>query len=191
MKGARPLSDEEIEVIKKNFIEQDKLRDLALFLFMLKTGVRISEALSIRIGSVVNRGKVVDKVSIKKSYTKGKVETKTIFLHPEAKQALLNWLRFLPSEDPGLFIFRSRKGGNRPISRVQAWRILNEQFEKHEMVGQLGCHCTRKTFAKKMYKALDNDIVKLQKALHHSSIITSVAYLSFMEEDIDEAIMKI
>jgi len=41
-----------------------------------------------------------------------------------------------------------------------------------------------------MYQALDQNIFKLQKALGHASPSSTVAYLSFNEEEIDEAAMS-
>jgi len=88
------------------------------------------------------------------------------------------------------FIFRSRKGGNRPITRVQAYRILREACDACELTGKLGTHSMRKTFANKVYDALDNDLVKTQRALGHRNVNSTVQYLSFREEEIDEAILS-
>ncbi|WP_298846637.1 hypothetical protein [uncultured Clostridium sp.] len=43
------------------------------------------------------------------------------------------------------YLFQSRKGGNKPISRVQAYRILNNAA-KHVRLQEVGTHTLRKTF---------------------------------------------
>jgi integrase len=47
----------------------------------------------------------------------------------------------------------------------------------------------RKTFANRMYDKLGHDLVKTQRALGHKNINSTVAYLSFREEDIAAAIL--
>jgi hypothetical protein len=51
--------------------------------------------------------------------------------NPEAHLALHARLAELQGDEallPTLYLFRSREGVNRPISRVQAWRILEEVY---------------------------------------------------------------
>ena len=58
-------------------------------------------------------------------------------------------------------------------------------------IGKLGTHSMRKTFADRIYDRLDGDLAKTQKALGHKNINSTVQYLSFREEEIDEAILAI
>jgi site-specific recombinase XerD len=109
-----------------------------------------------------------------------------------SKAALATWfltLRQLSGADPQPFVFRSRKGTNRPISRVQAWRILHEAVTTNELVGKLWTHAMRKTFANRVYHQLNHNLVKTQGALGHKHINSTVAYLSFVEDEIDQAIL--
>jgi integrase len=50
------------------------------------------------------------------------------------------------------YVFQSRKGPNRPISRRQALRILREVYDADELTGPLGTHAMRKTFANQVYR---------------------------------------
>jgi integrase len=115
-------------------------------------------------------------------------------LHPDAKAALATWvltLRQQPGVTTQTYLFRSRKGNNRPISPVQAWRILREACEANELTGKLGTHCMRKTFAQKVYHQLDYDLIRTKRALGHQNIANTERYLSFAEEDITAAILAI
>ena len=61
------------------------------------------------------------------------------------------------------YVFRSKKGNNKPISRQHAWYILNEAAEIIGLVkkdndgriisGEIGTHTMRKTFG---YHAFNN-----------------------------------
>ena len=194
MKGCRPLSEEEVDLVAQSFGGKYAERDRALFMLGVKSGFRISELLSLRLGDMVQAGRLVDRVTVQRQNMKKKTEGRTILLHPDAKAALADWLPELKAAGymtADAFVFQSKKGRNKPISRVHAWRILNEVYDANEMAGKLGTHSMRKTFADRVYDKLDRDLVKTQRALGHRNINSTVQYLSFREEEIDAAILAI
>jgi len=194
MRGCRPLNDAEVAEVLKSFWGEHARRDKALFLLGVKSGFRISELLSLQVNDVVQAGRLVDRVTVERRHMKKKTEGRTVLLHPDAKAALEAWLddlRGICPLDPDTFVFQSREGKNKAISRVQAYRILSEAYDSCEMNGKLGTHSMRKTFANKIYDKLEGDLVKTQKALGHRNINSTVQYLSFREEEIDEAILAI
>ena len=75
--------------------------------------------------------------------------------------------------------------------RVQAHRVLKAAAQANELQGKIASHSMRKTFAEKVYNNLEGDLPKLQKALGHASVNSTVAYLSFKQEDVDDAILSI
>jgi site-specific recombinase XerD len=77
------------------------------------------------------------------------------------------------------------------MGRIQAWRILNAAAKALCLPGKIGNHSMRKSFAERVYNKLGRDLVKTQKALGHRSINSTVSYLSFIQEDIDAAIVGI
>ena len=192
MKGTRPLTQPEIEAVLKSFKGTYRSRDRALFLLGLTSGLRISELLSVRIGDILEYGAVVERLSVRRRSTKGRREGRTVLLHPRAKEAMAAWLRVLEGAgrlDEGDFLFQSRKGQNRPVSRVHAWRVLRRAYAENELPGKLGTHSMRKTFAARIYDALGGDLVKTQRALGHQCVNSTAQYLSFKEEEIDQAIL--
>jgi integrase len=194
MKGCRPLTDAEVEVVLKSFAGQYAVRDKALFLMGTKSGFRISELLSLRLGDVLHAGRLVDRVTVARRNMKKRVEGRTVLLHPDAKAALLPWIDQLHAHGymtADAFLFQSRKGSNRPISRIHAYRVLQAAYDANELTGKLGTHAMRKTFANRVYDALKGDLPKTQRALGHRNINSTVSYLSFREEDIDAAILAI
>ena len=155
------------------------------------------------MGDILQHGKVQDHITVQRKHMKGgkagKTSSRTVALHPEAKEALRAWLAILAKKlkgkvDPQKPVFCSRvrdkaTGLRRHISREQAWRILKEAFNSNELQGKLGTHAMRKTFAARMYLRLDRDLVKVQRAMGHANINSTVQYLSFREEEIEAAIL--
>jgi integrase len=144
------------------------------------------------VGDVSQHGRLVDRVTVQRQHMKNKREGRTVLLHPEAKAALATWLLTLHQKHGSTaqtFVFRSRKGTNQPISQVQAWRIVHEAVTTNELTGKLGTYAMRKTFANRVYHQLNHDLVKTQRAMGHKNINSTVAYLSFVEDEIDQAIL--
>jgi integrase len=192
MKGCRPLTEAEVDLLQQSFggVYADGVK--ALFLLGVKSGVRISELLSLHVGDVWQHGRLVDRVAVQRRHMKNQREGRTVLLHPEAKAALATWLltlRQMSGCTAQTYVFRSRKGANRPISKVQAWRILHEAVTTNELTGKVGTHAMRKTFANRVYHQLNHDLVKTQRAMGHKNINSTVAYLSFVEDEIDQAIL--
>jgi integrase len=194
MKGCRPLTEEEVTLVAQSFGGTYAARDRALFLLGVKSGFRISELLSLTVGDVYQHGRLVDRVTVRRTHMKKKTEGRTVLLHPGAKAALQRWLEVRQSDGallPTLALFQSRKGVNRPMSRVQAYRILQEAYHTNELSGKLGTHAMRKTFANRVYDQLNHDLMRTAKALGHKNVNSTVSYLSFREEEIDAAILAI
>ncbi len=196
MKGCRPLNDREFKEVLESFDGPFEKRDRALFLVGSRTGFRISELLTIRVTDMVQHGRLSDRIGVRRQNMKGQVEGRTVALHPQAREAIAELLKELKAKAggslaPDTYLFQGRRRGNRPISRVQAWRVLKRAFAKRQLVGRLATHTMKKTFAEKVYKNLNRDLFRLQAALGHRAITSTVCYLSFLEEDIDEAIRTI
>lgn len=192
MKGCRPLTDQEADAVAESFGGSYAARDRAIFALGRYTGERISAILSLQVGDIVQAGRLTDSIIYRRANRKGKTESRTVALHPKAKRALVAWINQLAKGNiltAGDFVFRSRKGANHPISRGQYHKILKEAVLVNELSGKLATHAMRKTFANAMRKAFGGDIFKIQKAMGHKNINSTVAYLSFNEEDIKKAIM--
>lgn len=193
MKGCRALSDQEADTLKKSFAGHYAARDRAIFTVGRYTGERISAILHLKVGDVVQDGRVADAVTYRRANRKGKVEGRTVKLHPEARAALMDWINeqaqsnYLTADE---FLFPSRKGhGQKPLGRVQYHRIFKAAVKADMLSGKVATHSMRKTFADRVYEALGRDIFKTQKALGHKNINSTAQYLSFREADIEAAIL--
>ncbi len=111
-------------------------------------------------------------------------------IHPEAAQAVARWTKSQEQNcKPTDYLFSSRKNQGRRLTRFSAWRILHRAFLKAGVPGMAGTHCLRKTFAQNVHQSLHGDLFRLSKAMRHASPMTTLAYLSFRQEEIDEAIL--
>lgn len=194
MKGCRPLTDEEIRAVEESFGGPYALRDRAVFAMGVYTGERISAILALRVGDVVQGGRVADSVTYRKATRKGKTESRTVVLHSRARAALTRWVNqlsrgtLLTADD---FVFQSRNGhGGRHVSRVQFHRILKAAVAPNELGGKVATHSWRKSYADRMFRELHGDIFRLQQAMGHKNINSTAQYLSFKQEDIDAAIRR-
>ena len=187
MKGSRPLLDGEIKLVIETLTDP---RDRALFILGIRTGFRISERLSLRVGDVFQYGSITDRVEVQRKSMKKKLESRSVPLHDEAKAVLLHLIQVngLTEND---CLFQCHRGDNKPLGRIQAWRVLNAAYSLVELSGNVSTHSMRKTFAAKVYKAVDKDIIKTQKALGHKNLNSTASYLSFAEEEIDDAILGV
>jgi len=189
MKGCRPLTDAEIQgclaVLSKGSHPE---RDTALFHLGLRTGFRISEILSLTVGDVYQNVQIVDEVYVARRNMKKKREGRRIKLHEEARSAISALVSSLEVFYPASPLFQSQKGG--ALNRKSAWLMLRKAYAAAGLNGKLGTHSMRKTFAKRIYEKLGKDLLKTQKALDHASVTSTAAYLSFNQDDIDDAILK-
>jgi site-specific recombinase XerD len=111
-------------------------------------------------------------------------------MHPEAAQALTHWIESAALIDgPTDYLFPSQRQG-RPLGRKAAWKVLHRAFKAAGVTGMAGTHCMRKTFANNVHKALGGDLFRTANAMRHSSLMTTLRYLSFKQEEIDRAILS-
>jgi len=86
------------------------------------------------------------------------------------------------------YLFQSQKGVNKPITRVQAYRILNEAATELGLA-EIGTHTIRKTFGYWHYKK-HNDIALLQKHFNHSSPSITLRYIGIDQDTMDQAMVN-
>lgn len=193
MRGMRALTEEEVSKVSANLLGAAKTRDFALFILGIKSGFRISEILSLTIKDVFQNGQIQDRIYVQRRNMKCKNEGRCVVVHPDAKAALRVWVNELlqSGASESTYVFKSQKGKNKPITRIHAWNILTTVYEASGLTGALGTHSLRKTFADRVYEKLGHDLLKTQRALAHRDIKSTISYLAFKQQDVDEAILSI
>ena len=187
MSGCRKLLDSEIDLIKTKFKTQ---RDRTLFIVGYRTGLRISELLSIKIKHIYNFDRVLDYVRLERDLVKSKTEAKEIVLHDEAKNEIEKLLGTFDSLDPDQYLFKSTKFDNKAISRIYAYKVLKGIANGLQLQGKVATHSMRKTLGQKIYKMSGNDLLVTQRALNHKDISSTIRYLDVNKDEVDELILK-
>lgn len=179
----------DIDMVKTALKKQP--RDFALFVTGINSGLRISDLLQLRIGDVTERGggrvRVAYSVTLREKKT-GK--SKSFPLNTAARSALRRYLDDIDGDwRPDKPLFKSRKGGDRPIGRVQAYRILTKAA-KAAGLRRIGTHTLRKTFGYWAYKD-GVDVAFLQKILNHRSQEDTLRYIGILQDDLDNVYRKL
>ncbi|TPE68954.1 site-specific integrase [Halalkalibacterium halodurans] len=150
-------------------------RNRLMLIMGVSLGLRISDLLALKIGDV--RGK--DELIIREQKTQKPRRIKL-------SKTVMAEVKALEGADDE-YIFRSRQGGNKPISRVQAYRILNDAAERAGInVGPIGTHTLRKTFGYQLY-AQGLDITRIMAILNHSTPAMTLKYIGVTKDEIDAA----
>jgi len=163
----------QIDALKK-YLRGQNIRDYLLFVLGINSGLRISDLLKLTIEDVQGQ----DRISIREQKT-GKA--KDFPLSDACKKAIHEYLK--STNIKAGCLFASRKG-NKPITRVHAYRILNEAAQRVGIKEAVGTHTLRKTFG---YHAYQNgvDITRIQKLLNHSAPSVTLAYIGITKEELD------
>ena len=168
-----PIREKEgINAIKRN-LKESGTRNLLLFLLGINTGLRVSDLLTLKVRDI--KGK--ESVQIVEKKTK-KIKK---FPIPQNIKSFVN--EYVDRKPLCKQLFKSQKS-NKPISRVQAYRIINKACKKIGLEHS-GTHTLRKTFGYHFYKQT-KDIAMLQKILNHSSQDITLRYIGVTQEIIDD-----
>jgi len=123
----------------------DKVRDRALLLLLLRTGMRIGELLNTKVHDVdLNNHRILIYEAEKNSV--GRV----VYYSDDAKEALLSWLRVRNTFKENLFYGQ----GDKPLSYEAVRSMFNKYIEKAGLLySGYTLHCLRHTFATDLLNA--------------------------------------
>ena len=191
--GCRPLRTDEIDTLREYFNtaphHKHLIRDKLFVYLSLQTGWRASETLQIKVSDVYDpiRKRVLDRVNIAKNSVKCKTRGKSGILTPDIKNLIEHYILHYK---PIIYLFESPQGGH--LGYRQALRICHKHFEGAGLdPSNLSTHSYRKTFADRVYKALDNDLIALQHALSHKSVSSTSAYIRVDKEKVESVLNKL
>ena len=88
----------------------------------------------------------------------------------------------------GEYLFKRRKGENKPITTVQAYRIISEAAKNNGLC-EIGTHTMRKTFGYFHYQQY-KDVVILQEIFNHSLPSVTLRYIGINQDIIDNSYMN-
>src|SRR3954452_14855585 len=178
IKDVQPIrSLEKLSDMKWSLKRHCSERDYILFLLGINTGLRVSDLLNLKIKDVKKKKKVVVK--------EGKTEKpRTIHLN-NIYHDVNDYIKILGGSE---WLFPSRKG-DKPISRIQAYRQLNNAARLVDITDGIGTHTMRKTSGYWYYKE-PRDIASLQRILNHSHPEITLRYIGITDEEIENSLSR-
>jgi integrase len=145
----------------KAYLQLHSTRDYCLFLLGINTGIKLQELLHLRVSEVTCSGDEIDEFLTLPHYC-----NTPIYLNAPIRSALKRYIHEQSLEQAD-YLFKSRKTGE-PITRQQAYRILNAAAKEAGIEEPVGMTTLRKTFG---YHAYTKGIAisLIQKRLQHAS----------------------
>lgn len=190
MSTSQPLKrKEDIKKLENYFYQKKEYRNYLLVVMGLNTALRISDLLQIKWTDVYN------KETRQFFHHVHLIEQKTgkrtiILLNSTVKQALKEYGRRIEKNTDSPFIFFSPQKPEQPLSRIQAYRIIQRAIKELDIHGQISCHSLRKTFGYQAWKE-GAEPALLMSVFNHSSYSITKRYLCIDQDDKDQLFMKI
>lgn len=185
MNFVQPIRDVEKVREVRAYLANKNDRDELLFCFGIFSGLRISDILRLRVRDV--KGKTVLIVREQKVQNTRKTnKSKRIPIQSELQRLIKRYVKGRQDDE---YLFKSRQGKNKPITRVRAYDILREAAYANEL-SEIGTHTLRKTFGYHIYAAT-KDVALLQDIFNHSAPYITLKYIGVNQDSIDEAYGKL
>ncbi len=140
--------------------------------------MRISDILKFRVRDCLKKY-----YNIREKKTK---KQKTYDWNPYLKKELDS---YIANKDPDEYLFKSRKGSNKPIGRVRAYIIIKDACNTCG-VYNVGTHTLRKTFGLFLYEASEKNIGMIMDVLNHSSEDITLRYIGVTQEKNNNTMRK-
>lgn len=165
MKFVQPIRDTDQVTLMMKYLRERSERDALMFAMGVYAGLRISDILALRVRDVQGKSDLV----IRELKTR---KSKLMPINPKLKRMIAHYIAEMEAHD---YLFQSRQGTNRPITRVRAYQILREAADALH-IDSIGTHSLRKTFGYHIYRE-SKDIGMLQDMFNHSTPYVTLRYI--------------
>ncbi|MDR1571426.1 MAG: tyrosine-type recombinase/integrase [Clostridiales Family XIII bacterium] len=187
MATTEPIRDSRhVRELAGYYFRQGQMRNYCLIVLGIHTALRIGDLLNLRWDEVYDfeLRRVRECVAVSEAKT-GK--TKIIALCKSAVRALS--LHAAEAARRGGFVIENPRTG-KPISRVQAYRLVRDAAEAVRLQGRVSCHSLRKTFGYHAWKSGISPAV-IMEIYNHSSFAVTRRYLGVTQDDKNEAYLSL
>lgn len=177
MNKVEPIRDAEKLQQIKDFLYNRNPKYGLMFTLGINTGLRVSDLLNLKVADVINKHIIITEQKT------GKYQR--ILINHELRKEIDKYIqnRNLIETD---FLIQSQKGINKPLSRIQAYNILNIAANACGITDRIGTHTMRKTFGFWYYKKY-KDVALLQEIFGHSSQSITLRYIGINSDIIDKS----
>ncbi|HNW83842.1 MAG TPA: site-specific integrase [bacterium] len=176
MNYVEPIRDPDKIEAMKAVLRKQSLRNYFLFVAGINIGIRIGDLLKLTVKDMSGSHIIINEQKTGKE--------KRFKINASLQQEVAEYIQGMAADD---YLFPSRQGGrNVPLSRISAWRIINEAAA---VVGipHIGTHTLRKTFGYHFYQKT-KDIALLQHIFNHSSPSVTLRYIGINQDILDNAV---
>ncbi|KAA9133471.1 site-specific integrase [Marinihelvus fidelis] len=162
------------------WLDERNPRDSLMWALGINTGLRVSDLLALRVRDVWFRGAAVEHLKLRDKKT-GKLTRR--YLVPSVRELVAS---YCDGRRPERYLFLSRQGRNRPITRSRADQVL-KNAAKACRVPEVGTHSMRKTFGYQHYQQ-HNDLTLLMELLNHASEKETRKYIGITQDVMDDSL---
>ena len=190
MAKTQPLKEmEQINALKDYFYERGEFRNYALIVIGLNTSLRISDILALKWQHVYNFHTSTYRQHI--SVLEKKTQKQNTVAINSSIMETLDLLQTLDTQvQPDVYLFTSRKGENKPITRNHAFTLIKNAATSLGFEENISCHSLRKTFGYQAWKQGVQPAL-LMSIYNHSSYEITKRYLGIAQDERDEVFMKV
>jgi site-specific recombinase XerD len=160
----RHLKDDQV---RRFFDGITDLRDRAMFMLMLRCGLRVQEVAELTVDAIE-----YGRRQIFIFHGKG-AKDRVVYMSEDARSALLAYLEKRSSKARGLFLVQKGQMKGKPLS-VRGIQKRIEYYARKSVLN-VSCHRLRHTMATQLLNA-DADLATIQDLLGHSQITTTQRY---------------
>src|SRR5215813_9255785 len=169
------------EQVQRLFAQIDHPMDRALFLVMLRCGLRVSEAAYLKLEHIDWEQQALHIVQ-----GKGRKDRR-VYLSPDAVASVQQCLAQHPGARAQGYVFWNRKRAQQPLS-VKAIQKKMERYAKAAGV-TASCHSLRHTFASNLLEH-GAEVVAIRDFLGHSQLSSSERYAKISSQKIKQEYMR-
>jgi integrase len=174
MNTVEPIREKEKIFDMADFLKGRSHRDYVMFMFGIYTGLRISDILKLRVRDIRDK----DSIYIREMKTD---KEKKFNINSELKPIIRDYIKDKKDYE---YLFKSRQNKNEPITRQQAYNILNNAAVALGIT-RVGTHTLRKTWGYHTYQQ-SHDAVAIKEILNHSDISVTLRYIGINQDNKDK-----
>jgi site-specific recombinase XerD len=169
------------EQVQRLFAQIDHPMDRALFLVILRCGLRVSEVAQLKLEHID-----WEQQALRVVQGKGRKDRR-VYMSPDAAASVQQCLAQHPGAQAQGYVFWNRKRAERPLS-VKAIQKKMERYAKAAGI-IASCHSLRHTFASNLLEH-GAEVVAIRDFLGHSQITSSERYAKISSQKIKQEYMR-
>lgn len=179
-----PIKNNQDVLDIQDYLRYKNERDYVLFIVGITTGYRAGDLVSLKVRDIKQALKYKEftilegKKKNSKNIRERNRKPRTVEIRPKVEKILKDYIKDKKDYE---YVFKSRKGNNQHIGVQAISNILKDAGEYFGLYN-ISAHSMRKTYAYKIYKDSDKDIVAVKELLGHRSIEETKLYLGLDRE---------